>query len=235
MLKTILFDLDGTLLPIDTDTFLRHYMKAIAAHAGHLIPPAQLVEQIMASTGEMIKNTDPGLTNADIFARDFYPKVGRAEAELAPVFEAFYRERFPSLKSVCSGVPGLARQVAEAALARGYEIVLATNPVFPRLAIEERMRWIEVDDLDWRLVTCYEEMHACKPQPAYFQEILARIGRRPEECMMVGNDVQEDGVAAKLGMEIFYVTDHLIDREGKELPSGRSGSLADLLRWLQEH
>lgn len=235
MLKTILFDLDGTLLPIDTDTFLRHYMKAIAAHAGHLVPPGQLVEQILASTNEMIMNTDPNLTNADVFARDFYPKVAKEEAELAPIFEAFYQERFPALKSVCPGVPGLARQVAQTALARGYEIVLATNPVFPRMAIEERMRWIEIDDLDWRLVTVYEEMHACKPQPAYFQEILERIGRRPEECLMVGNDVQEDGVAAKLGMDLFYVTDYLIDRKGTALPADRSGSLADFLRWLEEH
>lgn len=50
MIRTILFDLDGTLLPIDTDRFVHHYMRALAAHAGHLVPPKALVEQVMAST-----------------------------------------------------------------------------------------------------------------------------------------------------------------------------------------
>lgn len=234
MLKTILFDLDGTLLPIDTDAFVRQYMKALAAYAGHLIPPAQLVEQVMASTYEMIRNTDPNLTNAQVFASDFFPKVGKEEAEIMPFFDAFYREKFPALKAVCPGIPGLARQVVQTAVAQGYEIVLATNPLFPLVAIQERMRWIEVDDLPWRLITSYEEMHACKPQPAYYKEVLERIGRRPEECLMVGNDVQEDGVAGKLGMEVFFVTDFLMNRDETPLPAGHHGSLTDFLGRLEK-
>lgn len=234
MLTTILFDLDGTLLPIDTEEFTRHYMKALAGYAGHLIPPAQLVEQVMASTYEMIRNTDPKLTNAEVFASSFFPKVGKEESEMMPVFDAFYQEKFPGLKAACPGAPGLARQVVQAAVDKGYEIVLATNPVFPRVAVEERMRWIHVLDLPWRLITTYEEMHACKPHPAYYQEILQRIGRRPEECLMVGNDVQEDGVPGKLGMDCFFVTDFLINRTDAPLPADRHGTLADFHRMLSE-
>jgi len=233
MIKTILFDLDGTLLPIDTDAFARQYMKALATFAGHLVSPTLLVEQVWAATGEMIRNTDPELTNAQVFARSFFPRVGQEEQVLMPVFETFYRQQFPGLRAVCPRIPGLARQVVSTAVARGYEIVLATNPLFPRMAIEERMRWIEVDDLPWRLVTVYEEMHACKPQPHYYREVLERIGRRPEECLMVGNDVQEDGVAAALGMDVFFVTDYLIDRKGTALPPARSGSLSDFLAQLE--
>jgi len=226
VIRTILFDLDGTLLPIDTDAFAREYMRALGEYAGHLIPSDVLVRQVWAATMEMIRNTDPALTNARVFADAFFRAVGLAEEALMPVFEAFYRERFPALRSACSGLPGIARSVLETALDRGYEIVLATNPLFPRVAIEERMRWIEVDDLPWRLITVYEEMHACKPQLQYYQEVLERIGRRPEECLMVGNDVQEDGAASRLGIDVFFVTDYLIDREGVALPPERSGTLA---------
>jgi len=225
LIKTILFDLDGTLLPIDTDAFARQYMRALGAYAGHLVQPAELVKHVWAATGEMVRNTDPGLTNAEVFANAFFTRVGMDRSALMPLFDAFYREQFPSLRSTCSGLPGIARSVVETALARGYEIVLATNPLFPRIAIEERMRWIEVDDLPWRLVTVYEEMHACKPQPQYYQEVLERIGRAPGECLMVGNDVQEDGAAATLGIDVFFVTDFLIDREGRNLPPERSGTL----------
>lgn len=233
MLETILFDLDGTLLPINTDQFVRHYMKALAAHAGHIVPPAKLVEQVMASTHCMIGNTDPALTNARVFAADFFPKVGKTEAELMPVFDEFYRDKFPDLKSTCPGLPGLARDVVQTAVDSGYEIVLATNPLFPCVAIEERMRWIGVDDMPWRLITTYEEMHACKPQPAYFREVLEKIGRAPEECLMVGNDVDEDGVAGKLGMQVYFVTDFLINRKDTPLSPGRSGTLADFLERLK--
>ena len=227
MLRTILFDLDGTLLPIDTDRFVAQYMKALSAHIGHLVPPAQLVEQIMASTYAMIKDPGPERTNAQVFAADFFPKVGHEEAVLMPHFEEFYRLKFPGLRSSCSGLPGIAREVVQTAVDQGYEIALATNPLFPREAIEERMRWIGVHDMPWRLVTTYEIMHACKPQPAYYREVLATLGRQTEECLMVGNDYEEDGVAAKLGMQVFFVTDHLIKRTEAPLPAESSGTLAE--------
>ena len=233
MLKTILFDLDGTLLPIDTDRFVHEYMKELGGYAGHLVPPNQLAEQVMASTYQMIKNTDPAMTNAQVFAADFFSKVARDEAELMPVFDAFYRERFPRLQAACPGLPGLAQEVVQTAVDKGYEIVLATNPLFPRAAIEERMRWIGVQEMPWRLVTTYEEMHACKPQPAYYREVLEKIGRSPAECLMVGNDMDEDGVAATLGVDVYFVTDHLINRTGKELPPEQSGTMADFLQRLR--
>lgn len=232
MVKTILFDLDGTLLPIDTDQFVRMYMKALAGYAGHLVPPERLVSQVMASTYKMIENVDPGLTNAQVFAADFFPKVERSEAELMPVFDAFYRERFPALKAACPGIPGIAREVVQTAVDKGYEVVLATNPLFPREAIEERMRWIHVDDMPWRLVTSYEEMTACKPQPQYYKEVLRKIGCASEECLMVGNDMEEDLVAATLGMDVFIVTDHLISRTQRPLPA-QSGTLSDFLGHLK--
>lgn len=233
MRKTILFDLDGTLLPMDTDRFLRYYMKELAGFVGEIVEPAQLVEQVMASTYKMIESTDPALTNAQVFAADFFAKIGRSEAELMPLFDQFYRERFPLVKAACSDLPGRAHEVVAAAVEAGYEIVLATNPLFPREAIEERMRWIGVEEAPWLLVTTYEEMHACKPQVAYYQEVLAKIDRHPNQCIMVGNDVEEDGAAAKLGIDVYFVTDFLINRSGAPLDPDRSGSLSDLLQRLQ--
>lgn len=233
MRKTILFDLDGTLLPLDTDRFVYLYFKELAGHLGHMIPPARLAEQIMASTMQMIKNTDPTRTNAEVFASDFFPKIGLAEAELMPSFEAFYRERFPALRSACAGLPGLAPTVVRRALDLGYEIVLATNPLFPRMAIEERMRWVGVESVPWRLVTTYEEMHACKPQPAYYREVLEKIDQDPSACLMVGNDVDEDGAAASVGIPVYFVTDFLINRSGRTIPSESSGSLADFVLYLE--
>lgn len=225
--KTILFDLDGTLLPIDTDRFVYQYMKELSAHVEHMIPPEVLIGQIMVAIKAMVANTDTARTNAQIFADSFFPAVNRTEAELMPYFADYYQERFPALRSTCPGLPGIGRAVVQSAVDQGYEIVLATNPLFPRVAIEQRMRWIGVEHMPWRLVTVYEEMHACKPQPAYYREVLAVIGRTPDECLMVGNDVIDDGAAAQVGIDLFFVTDYLINVNDQLLPPDRSGSLAN--------
>lgn len=232
-MKTILFDLDGTLLPINTDQFIGGYMKAVARYVAHLIPPEQLSTHLWEATNQVIRSTDLSKTNAQVFGEHFYPAVGRGETELEPVFAKFYAEEFPKLKEDLPGLPGLGRQVVQAVADQGYEIVVATNPLFPMAAIVERLRWIGLDQFPWRLITAYEEMHAAKPNPSYFAEILERIGRRPEECLMVGNDVDEDGAAEKVGIKTFFVTDCLINRREKPLPEGRHGTMAEFLALVE--
>lgn len=233
-MKTILFDLDGTLLPIHTDQFIGGYVKAVGRYLSDLIAPEQLATQLWEATKQVIQSPDLSKTNAQVFGEHFFPAVGRSEAELTPHFDRFYAEEFPKLGAGLPGLPGLGRQVVQAALDQGLEIVVATNPLFPMAAIRERLRWIGAEQFPWRLITAYEEMHAAKPNPAYFAEILQLIGRRPEECLMVGNDVDEDGAAQKVGIQTFFITDHLINRNDRPLPEGRHGTLAEFLAFVEK-
>jgi hypothetical protein len=52
---------------------------------------------------------------------------------------------------------------------------------------------------------------------------------------MVGNDVTEDMVAKTLGMEVFLVTDCLINKENQDISQYPNGSFPQLLQWLKEH
>ncbi len=55
--------------------------------------------------------------------------------------------------------------------------------------------------------TDYERMHASKPNPAYYLEIATLIGCAPADCVMIGNEVQNDILPAKrAGMKTFWVT-----------------------------
>lgn len=227
---TVLFDLDGTLLPMDLDLFLDKYFKALTMRFGKVVEPGHFIKSLYASTMEMVKSNDPSLSNEQVFMRDFFQRVPLNQNEAMPEFDDFYRTEFPKLKDQIElKLEGWkAKDVMEAVFAKGYNVVIATNPLFPLMAIEERLRWVGLGDYPYKLVTSYEVMHFCKPNPNYFQEICERIKVDPQECLMVGNDMEEDLPASTLGMKTYIVDNFLIDRKsGKFTPDGR-GSMEDL-------
>lgn len=234
MVRAVLFDLDGTLVHYDFDAFLNEYFAALSTRLADMVEPRRLVAQIIRSTDAMVKNLDPAKTNQQVFAEDFFPQIGIPEGVLMPVFDDFYRRDFPLIKHRL-GVRAhpAARRMIETLLSRGLDVVIATNPVFPLIAIEERMRWGGLDGLPYRLVTSYETMHFCKPNREYYGEVLELIGRTPQECLMVGNDVEEDIVAGTLGMKTYLVQDFLLDRGRAQNHPDFRGSFEDLVRFME--
>ena len=115
----------------------------------------------------------------------------------------------------------------------GYTLVLATNPIFPSIATENRMRWAGLEQDDFILYTTYENSRHCKPNPDYYRDVLAAIGAAPEECLMVGNDVSEDMIAETLGMKVFLLTDCIINRHNKDVSSYPQGDLDALMKFIQ--
>lgn len=207
MIRSILFDLDDTLLDNAMETFLPKYLEALTARVAHLVPPHRFVEQLMSSTKVMAGNTDPTRTNRQVFMEDFFPKVGHPPEVLMPIFEDFYNNDFGRLRIYARTKPE-ARMIIKEVFAQDYIVVIATSPVFPLTAIEQRLEWAGVRDFDYALITSYENMHACKPHLAYYREILDKIGCCAEECLMVGNDLEDDIVpAVKLGIKSFWVVD----------------------------
>ncbi|NLM37772.1 MAG: HAD family hydrolase [Firmicutes bacterium] len=213
MIKHLLFDLDGTLLPIDLDFFFRDYLSALSARFTATIAPPVFQEKLLASTMAMVRNNDPALTNEEVFWQDFPARIGLSRAFLEPIFRDFYTHEYRALGDHLPPA-GPVRTILTSALAQGFSITIATNPVFPGHAIMERLSWINCHDLPYRLVTSMEKMHFCKPNPNYYREVLALLEAQAVECMMIGNDEEEDMVAACLGMKTCLVTDRLI-RGGK--------------------
>ena len=236
---TILFDLDGTLLPVDLEAFLDKYFKALTLRFQGKVEPEFFIKSLYASTMKMVHNDDPTLTNEEVFMEDFFKHVPLEQESSKAEFDDFYLTDFPKLQDQLElnrNLPGWqAKELMDAVFAAGYRVVIATNPLFPRQAILERLRWVGLDEYPYALITSYENSHFCKPNPQYFQEICEKIGVDPQECLMVGNDMEEDLPSSTLGMKTFIVEHFLIDRKtGRFTPDDR-GSLADLLRKVKDN
>lgn len=233
MFKAILFDLDGTLLDINMDNFIQHYfrkMVAMAREAGYS-EADRLVEQVWCATEVMISNRDPQLFNEEVFAQHFYRDWPIPREEFEPFFESFYEKGFPELKKHTRPFPGIPEMMQQI-FDRGLKVVVATNAVFPMTALQQRLDWAGVGHFNYELITSYEVMHFCKPHPEYYQEIADHLGVRPEECLMVGNDIGEDLPAGTLGMKTFLVENLLIDKGQQFTPDWR-GYLPDLYNFIR--
>ncbi len=231
-LKAVFFDLDGTLLPMDQELFIKAYFKGLAARLGPLgYEPKELISAIWQGTGAMIRN-DGQCTNEEAFWACFCKIFGEKAREDEPQFEAFYREDFQAVRQVCGYQPQAASLLAWLK-ARELPAVLATNPIFPAIATESRIRWAGLCPEDFVYYTTYENSRYCKPNPAYYLELLARMELAPEQCLMVGNDVGDDMVARQLGMEVFLLTDCLICQEGTDLSPYPRGGFPQLRAYLE--
>ena len=199
MLRSILFDLDGTLLMHDIEQFLPKYLGLITRQLGGRFPDCDLVSLIMKSTMFMMQNNGTR-TNEEAFWADFLPRIDRPREELEPLFIEFYERDFPSLGAGIEREPEAAALIA-ACRSRGLRVALATNPIFPRMAIDERLRWAGIDPGHFDLVTSYEWMRFSKPHPGYYRQVADELAIAPAECLMVGNDIGQDLVpAAAAGM-----------------------------------
>ena len=230
-ITTILFDLDGTLLPMDQDLFLKYYFGALAKKlVPHGYDPELLIQSIWKGTGAMVKN-DGSVSNEDAFWNCFSQIMGKDTRKDEPIFRHFYENEFNTAKAACGFNPKAAKTV-KAIKEMGFRVALATNPLFPSIATENRTRWAGLDVADFEYFTAYENSRHCKPNPAYFQDVCDALDVDPRECLMVGNDAIEDTAAEKLGIQVFLLTDCLINKDGRDISSYPQGSFDDMLNYI---
>jgi FMN phosphatase YigB (HAD superfamily) len=231
MISAVLFDLDGTLLRVDTAQLIDAYVRLLAAWFTPWVPPERFVPALLAATQTMMENRDPTRTNREVFDAAFYPALGLSAESMAAPLAEFYQREFPRLRTPAAADPA-AREAVSVVLARDRLAVMATQPIFPEVAVRERMAWAGVADLPFALVTTYETSHFCKPHPEYFLEAAAHINHDPRDCLFVGNDAIEDAVAGEVGMQTYLITDYLTNRGRLKPRTVRIGPLQGLPGFL---
>jgi FMN phosphatase YigB (HAD superfamily) len=220
VITTLLFDLDDTLLASDMAVFLPAYFKALAPY----FPQSNIIPALIAGTQAMITKTDPAGTLYEVFSAVFSAQTGLAPAQWEPVFDQFYAETYPHLQALTAPRP-TARPLVEWALTAGYTVAIATSPVFPLIAIRQRLAWAGLTDLPFADITHLHAHHFGKPRPEYFAEMLARLGKRPDEVLMIGNDwVNDLAASAAVGLAHYHITNPERDNGRHPLETAVAGA-----------
>lgn len=231
-IKAVLFDLDGTLLPMDQDTFIMTYVSLLAKKVAPFgYDPQRISKALLMGCNDMILN-DGRYVNEEIFWNSFSKLLGPSIKEHIAVFDDFYEKEFDTVSAVC-GFSSEAKGTIDLIKAKGIKVILATNPLFPAIATRKRVAWAGLSADDFELITTYENSHFCKPNIKYYEEILQKLELDAKDCIMVGNDVDDDMVAKELGMKVFLLTDCLINKSQKDISMYDNGSFAELCKFIE--
>jgi HAD superfamily hydrolase (TIGR01549 family) len=231
MLTTILFDLDGTLLPLEEKPFLDIYFGLLAKRFSTFgLDSKTIIAAIWKSTEAMYQNTG-SQTNEQAFW-DSFESLGGIQTIPRAEFDRFYEEEFDQVQA-SSWVNPLSRKTLDLLKEKGYQAALATNPIFPAIATKKRIGWAGLRVEDFLIVTTFENSHATKPSKAYYQEVLEQIGKSPSECLMVGNDATEDVAAEKAGIPVYLITDCLINEHNVDLSQKKKGTFEEFYQFVQ--
>jgi FMN phosphatase YigB (HAD superfamily) len=238
---TLLLDLDDTLLQNDINSFLPHYLDAFAKEAAPYVAPEKFVRLLLAGTHEMVQNRQPDCMLQEAFEATFFPALGVSAGEFRKVADHFYADIFGGLKDLTRPMPGAVEFVQEA-YKHGWRIAIATNPLFPRTAVQQRLGWagLPVDKYAFDLVASYEIFHFVKPEPAFFAEVMADLGWPSGPVLVVGDDLERDIAAGgRLGLPTYWVPPPGVAAHNSAIaPEGTfgplaSGPLTSLLPWLE--
>ena len=230
--EAILFDLDGTLLPMDNDIFVKGYLEILIKSVENLGYTFETLIPVMWKGVEKMTVNNGEKSNCSVFWSCLADTFGDRVYNEIPVFDEFYKTEFNNAKAF-TNESKISKEIVDRAKKIADKVILATNPLFPRVAVNTRLSWVGLSDSDFDYVTDYENSSYCKPNPKYYETILNKFNLNAERCIMIGNNVEEDIISAKsIGLDTYLVTDCLICKGDK--PDTAGGSLQELLSFLQE-
>jgi FMN phosphatase YigB (HAD superfamily) len=238
MSLTLLLDLDDTLLDTHLEAFVPAYFQALSQHMATHVPPNAMLRALINGMDLMNENENPTRTLQEVFDDYFYPALGNSKEQLSTILEEFYDDVFPRLAEHTQIKPEAAAFI-EWALSRGFRIAIATDPLMPRKATYERVRWAGLDPDRLELISTFDHFHFSKTHPAYYAEVLGRLGWPDGPVLMVGNDVSRDlAPAHRLGLATYLIDGDYVSSPGSfDAAQGKfeagCGKLADLRPWLE--
>ena len=230
-LEAVLFDLDGTLVDVDMRRFVAGYLARLTQRLADLGDPKRIAAVMRATVFEMLSAADGAQTMEELLCARLEAEFGIRPEQYRDRLERFCAADLADLRP-CVQPHALSRTLVETCLQRGWQPVLATNPIFPRPVVDARLRWGGLADLPFAMVTSYETARYCKPHAGFFRHVLQTLEVSAEACLMVGNDTEHDLAAGELGVKTCLLTPWQISRSGRGFVPDWQGDHAGLLGLL---
>lgn len=233
--QAVFFDLDGTLLPMEGEVFIKRYFEVLPQFlvAEGFDDPRGIVAAVNEGTKAMFKPHEE--LNSEAFWRVFKETCGFSRSEFEPVMERFYASEFYS--SIGRDVERFEDGLAALKILRekGYPLYLTTLPVFPKQAVEARLAWSGIDSGFFGFITTYDECCAVKPSLDYYRQCMERAGvEDPSQVLMVGNNTSDDLAILELGCDAYLVTDFMINENDYDLNRVKHGTFKDFCTFAEE-
>ena len=231
-IRAVFFDLDGTLLPMDLDTFLATYFNALGAFVQERGFDVQAFSKGFSLGMKAMAHHDRALTNGQAFWDAFFTCVDGDRSIWSALIDEFYTSVFARIGDTVIPDPASLRAV-ETLREKGYPVVLATMPYFPMVAVNTRLAWANVPPEAFERITHYENSRTAKPSTYYYAEQLAACGLQGGDVLMVGNNTVEDLSFAELGASVFLTTNWLLNPNGMDIQTVPHGTMAQFADWAE--
>lgn len=231
MIKNVLFDLDGTLLGMDQDAFVACYFQELTKKMKNYGYDSELLSKVLWQGVLAMMQNDGSKTNEEVFWRVFAKNYG--EIKDKNVFEEFYRNEFQSVSKMVAKKQNVS-SLLSVLKDKKIQPILATAPLFPGIATRSRVKWAGMNPDDFSYISTYENSHYSKPSLKYYEELLVKNRLLAEQCIMIGNDTEEDMIAEKLGMQVYLVTDFLVNKHNYDIENWNHGTFDEMIQYLEE-
>ncbi len=226
--EAILFDLDGTLLNVEMDAYISGYVRGLARHFSDLANRCRFADTVVTTAFDLLKSDRGEQTMEELFLALLEERLGIDGELFRARLNQYCDNGLNRLAPLVRPFP-LARKILQHCFDSGIRVIIATNPVFPLPVVKARLKWGQLDDFPYDLITSYENSRYCKPHRQYFTDILHSQGLSPKQTIMVGNDTEYDLPAQQAGLTTFLLDTSLIDRQNRSAHADFFGSHQDLL------
>ena len=234
MLKAVLFDLDGTLLPMNEEPFIKKYLGLLSLRMEDKGYPRDLfIKTLWDGTKNMYLN-DGSKTNEEVFWDTVVSVFGKDSLNDKDYLDEFYTNEFLETKTECGDNP-LAKPIVKFVKDNNLLCILSTNPLFPRVATKSRMGFVNLEESDFDYYSYYENSKFTKPNPKYFQEILDKFNLKSDEVILFGNNTYEDGECTlQLGIKTYIVKGYIINHP-KTKNSFQEITMEEIISTIKSH
>lgn len=198
----LLLDLDGTL--IHSGNFLLNFefiariLPMLKKFRGWKVALRTLKEM-----QDVVKTPSKVKTNQERVVEIFQTNFGISQEEAEKHLLKSIQTVFPQLESHFGKILGAADFVDWAK--DHFTLTLATNPMWTTEFVHMRMRWGGINPDYFRSITTADRMHACKPLPEYYRELLDQEKFEVRDCLLVGNERRMDLPAIQTGLAVYLI------------------------------